>query len=71
MPLHIKKNMTLKGVGIMGGTTNAMISAVGDVVGIFTTNVVPLITTTPFVYFLGASLFGLGCGVFAKVRHII
>lgn len=55
----------------MGGTTNAMISAVADVVGIFTTNVVPLITTTPFVYFLGASLFGLGCGVFAKVRHII
>lgn len=51
--------------------TDALISSIGDVVEIFTTNVVPLLTTTPFVYFLGASLFGLGCGVFAKVRGII
>lgn len=49
----------------------SLTTAIGDVVEIFTTNVVPLLTTAPFCYFLGASLFGLGCGVFAKVRGII
>lgn len=45
--------------------------AIGDVVEIFTTNVVPLITTEPFVYFLGASLLGLGIAVFGKLRGTI
>jgi hypothetical protein len=49
----------------------SLVSAVGDVVKIFTTNVVPLITTEPFVYFLGASLLGLGIGVFSQLRHTI
>ena len=51
--------------------TETLTSGISSVVEIFTTNVVPLLTTAPFNYFLGASLFGLGCGVFAKVRGII
>ena len=50
---------------------STLTNAISEVVSIFTTNVVPLLTTRPFIYFLGASLFGLGCGVFAKVRRII
>lgn len=49
----------------------SLTGAITEVVEIFSTNVVPLLTTAPFSYFLGASLFGLGCGVFAKVRGII
>ena len=45
--------------------------AVSDVVSIFTTNVVPLITSSPFVYFFGASLIGLGIGVFRKLRKTV
>lgn len=46
-------------------------SAISDVVSICTTNVLPVLTSSPMVYFFAASLFGLGCGVFAKVRGII
>ena len=49
----------------------SLTQAIADVVSIFSTNVVPLLTSAPLVYFLGASLFGLGCGVFAKVKGII
>lgn len=45
--------------------------AVSDVVSIMTTNVVPLVTATPFVYFFGLTLFGMGCVVFRKVRKAI
>ena len=45
--------------------------AIADVVSIFSTNVLPILSEKPMVYFLAASLFGLGCGVLAKVRGII
>lgn len=51
------------------GTT--LTTAISDVIGIFTTNVEPLLTTSPMVYFLGASLFGLGVGVFRKVLKAV
>ena len=51
--------------------TESLTSAVSSVVSIFTTNVVPLITTEPFVYFLGASLLGVGIAVFGKLRGTI
>lgn len=51
--------------------TEGLTAAVGEVVKVFTTNVVPLITTEPFVYFLGASILGLGIAVFAKLRGTI
>ena len=49
----------------------ALTGAVSDVVSIMTTNVIPLVTSTPFVYFFGLTLFGMGCGVFRKVRKAI
>lgn len=51
--------------------TDSLTSGISTVVSIFTTNVVPILTTAPFVYFLGLSLFGAGCAVFAKVRGIV
>lgn len=51
------------GAAIMDGLT--------DVISVFTTHVVPLLKIEPFNYFLGLSVFGLGCTVFAKVRGII
>lgn len=51
--------------------SEALTGAVGSVVKVFTTNVVPLITTEPFVYFLGASILGLGIAVFRKLRGSI
>lgn len=51
--------------------TSSLTNGISEVVSIFTTNVVPILTTAPFNYFLGASLFGLGCGIFAKVRGVI
>lgn len=56
------------------GTTtmaDAITSGVTSVVGIFSDNVVPLLSTAPFNYFLGLALFGCGCAVFAKVRGIV
>lgn len=49
----------------------AITTAVSDIVGVFTTNVVPLLKTEPFVYFLGISVFGLACSVFAMVKHTV
>lgn len=49
----------------------AITAGLTEVVKVFTANVVPLLQTEPFNYYLGISLFGLGCGVFAKVRGII
>ena len=49
----------------------AITSGVTTVVGIFTDNVVPLLSTSPFNFYLGLSLFGCGCAVFAKVRGIV
>lgn len=57
-----------------GGVTTmaeSLTTAITEVVDIFTTNVVPLLTTAPFSYFLGLSLFGAGCAIFAKVRGIV
>ena len=48
-----------------------LMGSVSDVVSIFTTNVVPLITSSPISYFFGASLLGLGIGVFRKLRRTI
>lgn len=48
-----------------------LVGAVSDVVSIATTNVIPLLTAQPLVYFFGAALFGLGCGAVAKVKGII
>lgn len=49
----------------------SLTTAIAEVVDIFTTNVVPLLTTAPFSYYLGLSLFGCGCAIFAKVRGIV
>ena len=49
----------------------AITAGLSEVIKVFTSNVVPLLQNEPFNYFLGATLFGLGCGVFAKVRGII
>lgn len=55
----------------MEGTATAITTALGEIVDIMTTNVLPLLTSTPLVYFLALSLFGVGCGVFARARGII
>lgn len=49
----------------------AIITGLGEVVKVFTGNIVPLLQTEPFNYFLGVSLFGLGCGIFAKLRGVV
>lgn len=51
--------------------TESITSGITAVVDIFTSNVVPLLSSAPFNYFLGLSLFGAGCAVFAKVRGIV
>lgn len=52
----------------MGAT---LTTAIGDIVSILTTNVIPLVTSEPLVYWFAAGLFGLGCTVFARVKGII
>lgn len=56
-------------VALEGGVT--LTSAVGSIVSIFTTNVVPLVTSEPLVYFFGASLLGVAIGIFAHLRGVI
>lgn len=56
---------TLLEAGVGAGIT----SGISGITSIFTTHVVPMLTTEPFNYFLGASLLGLGIGVFVKFRH--
>ena len=51
--------------------TETLTSGISQIVAIFTSNVVPLLSEAPFNYFLGLSLFGAGCAVFAKVRGIV
>lgn len=46
-------------------------TALTTVTNIFTTNVVPLLKAEPFNYFLALSLFGVGCGIFSRVRNIV
>ena len=52
-------------------TSNAVTGAVGSVVEIFTTNVMPLVTSEPIVYFLGAGLVVTVIGVFRKLRSSV
>lgn len=49
----------------------AITDGITTVVKIFTDNIVPLLSTAPFSYFIGLTVFGLGCGVFAKLRGVI
>ena len=56
-------------VALESGVT--LTSAVGSIVSIFTTNVVPLVTSEPLVYFFGASLLGVAIGIFAHLRGVI
>lgn len=51
--------------------TTALTTAIGDIISIFTTNVTPLLTTAPMVYFLAAALFGLGVSVFRRVMRAV
>lgn len=51
--------------------TQALTTAISGVIDVFTSNVVPLLTTEPFVYFLGMSLFGCACGIFAMVKRTV
>lgn len=46
-------------------------SSLGELVDVMTTNVLPLLTSKPLVYWLSAGIFGLGCGIFAKAKGII
>ncbi len=46
-------------------------SAVGEIVSMFTTNVVPLVTSQPMVYFFAASLLGVAIGIFGHLRGVI
>lgn len=55
----------------MEATTNAIVTAVGDMVDIVTSSVVPMATSTPFVYFLAIGLIGGAIGLFAKFRHSV
>lgn len=57
-------------VALEGGATT-LTTAVGSIVSIFTTNVVPLITSEPLVYFFAASLLGVAIGIFAHLRGVI
>lgn len=57
-----------------GGATSmasAITSAVTAMVGIITTNVTPLVTTEPFVYFLAIGLISGAAGIFAKLRRTV
>lgn len=49
----------------------ALTTAITDIISIFTTNVEPLLTTAPMVYFLAAALFGLGVSVFKRVMRAV
>lgn len=42
---------------------------VATVVELFTTNVVPLLSSAPMNIFIGVSLFGAGCAVFRHARR--
>lgn len=44
-------------------------SGVATVVDIFTTNVVPCLSTAPMNIFIGVALFGAGCAVFRHARR--
>lgn len=46
-------------------------SAVGEIVSMFTTNVVPLVTSQPMVYFFAASLLAVAIGIFGRLRGVI
>lgn len=50
---------------------DAITTGLGEVVKVFTGNIVPLLEAEPFNYFLGAMLFGLGCGIFAKLKGVV
>lgn len=51
----------------MEGVTTAL----GELVDVVTTNVLPLLTSKPLVYWLAAGIFGLCCGIFARAKGII
>lgn len=51
--------------------SEALSGAVTDIVGVVTNSVVPLATSTPFVYFLAVGLISGAIGLFAKFRHSV
>lgn len=46
-------------------------TALTQVTGIMTTNILPLVTTAPFSYYFALSIIGVGCGVFAVLRNAV
>lgn len=56
---------------MIGGdfTESTITSGVATVVDIFTTNVVPCLSTAPMNIFIGVALFGAGCAVFRHARR--
>lgn len=54
-----------------GASASAISTSVGEIVSLFTTNVVPLVTSQPMVYFFAASLLGVAIGIFGHLRGVI
>lgn len=51
--------------------SEAISGAVTDIIGVVTNSVVPMATSTPFVYFLVIGLIGGAIGLFAQFRHSV
>ncbi len=54
-----------------GAAASSISTSVGEIVSLFTTNVVPLVTSQPMVYFFAASLLGVAIGIFGRLRGVI
>lgn len=56
-----------------GGTamTTAVTSAITSMVGVISSNILPLATSEPFVYFLAIALISGAAGIFARLRHTV
>ncbi len=55
----------------MEGAAATITSAVTSMVSMVTTNIFPLVTKEPFVYFLAIALIGGCCGIFARLRRSV
>lgn len=55
----------------VGSAASSISTSVGEIVSLFTTNVVPLVTSQPMVYFFAASLLGVAIGIFGRLRGVI
>lgn len=59
----------------MGGgavtVSEQITSAITNMVNVVSTNVFPMVTKEPFVYFLAIGIISGACGIFARLRHTV